>query len=433
MKYYLAIDMGASSGRHIVGWKTNGKIYTREVYRFSNGVETSNGHLIWNTERLFNEVKYGIKMSFEQFNRIESISVDTWGVDYVLIDNDGKELPPCYSYRDNHTSTAIRQVHELMPFDLLYSRTGIQFQPFNSIYKLFADCADGRLRQCSSFLMLPEYINYRLTGVIKKEYTNATTTGLVNVETQEFDKEIIATLSLPEKLFPSLSKPGEVVGHLLPEIVAEVGGQSTVMLCGSHDTASAFEAMDMEKDSILISSGTWSLIGAKICKANTSMMSKNANFTNEGGIGYIRYLKNVMGLWFNVRLHQEFELEYAEMQSLAKLSKYNKVFDVNDPVFTAPECMSAAIKKWYLDKGITPPETQADIINSVYISLAAEYKKSIAEIEMLTGIKYNTIYIVGGGAKNEIINSYTAELTGKNIIPMPIEATAIGNLKIQMR
>lgn len=433
MKYYLAIDIGASSGRHIIGWKDNGRIKTREIYRFANGANNKDGHLVWDTNQILNDIKCGIKVAFAEFKSIESIAVDTFGVDYVLIDGDGKEIYPCYAYRDNRTELAIGQVHGMTSFEYLYSHTGIQFQPFNSIYQLYADMTAGRLKNAAHFLMLPEYINYKLTGVIKKEYTNATTTGLVNAQTNEFDGEIIDALHLPAKLFPALYAHGETVGALTDDIAAEVGGQTTVKLCPSHDTASAFEAVDTDSASILISSGTWSLIGTKLKKAIITDACRKANFTNEGGVGYFRFLKNTTGMWLNVRLHQEFGLDYSGMQALARTSRYNKVFDVNDTAFTAPDKMSEAIEKWFSQRGITPPATQADYLNCVYLSLATEYKKAVEEIERLTATKYKKIYIVGGGAKNTNINDYTAELTSKTVIPMPIEATAIGNLKTQMR
>ncbi len=433
MKYYLAIDIGASSGRHIIGWRDNGSIKTREVYRFSNGVDNIDGDLVWNIARLFKEVKAGLKVAFSIYKQIESTAIDTWGVDYVLLDGSGKEILPCYAYRDSRTSLAIQQVHARMQFDCLYLRTGIQFQPFNTIYQLYADMTKGRLKDASAFLMLPEYFNYKLTGIVKKEYTNATTTGITNIKSKQFDEDIINALKLPKNLFLPLGKAGDIVGGLSQDIAVEVGGQTLVKLCASHDTASAFEAVDMEEDSILISSGTWSLIGAKLKDAKITKASKRANFTNEGGVGYIRFLKNITGLWFNIKLSQEFNLNYPKMQSLAKTSQYYKIFDVNDPAFNAPESMSKAIKHWFVCRGIAPPKTQADYINSVYLSLAAGYKKAIEEIEALAATKYNTIYIVGGGALVENINAYTAELTGKNVIALPIEATAIGNLKAQMR
>ncbi|MDE6966687.1 MAG: rhamnulokinase, partial [Clostridiales bacterium] len=217
MKYYLAIDIGASSGRHIVGWTDGGKMTTDEVYRFGNGVCNANGKLTWDIKSLFDNVVEGIKAALKKYPKIESFAIDTWGVDYVLINYD-EEILPCHSYRDGRTQNAIERVHGLVPFAELYSRTGIQFQPFNTVYQLCDDADSGRLDNATDFLMIPEYLTYKLTGVKSHEYTNATTTGLVNCATGEYDRDIIRRLGLPDHLFCALSKPRTVVGSLKPEI-----------------------------------------------------------------------------------------------------------------------------------------------------------------------------------------------------------------------
>ena len=223
MKYYLAIDIGASSGRHIVGWQENGAIQTKEVYRFPNGVNQLEGHLVWDIEALFMGVKAGIREAFSQFPEIESLSVDTWGVDYVLLKG-SKEVLPCYAYRDSRTNDTVDKVHGKIAFSRLYEITGCQFQPFNTIYQIYDDLLRGRLTGVTDMLMMPEYLLYKLTGVKAREFTNATTTGMVCCETGAFSDEILRALGLPEGLFPPLSKPGTVLGGLLPEIAAEVGG-----------------------------------------------------------------------------------------------------------------------------------------------------------------------------------------------------------------
>ena len=296
-KNYLAIDIGASSGRHIVGWMENGVLRTEEVYRFPNSVRWVDGHLEWDIDSLFANVKQGIWEAFAKYPVIESLSIDTWAVDYVLL-KDGKPLYPVYAYRDSRTQAIIPEVHSILPFAQLYQRTGIQFQPFNSIYQLYADKKVGRLAQAEDFLMIPEYLLWKLCGVKAREYTNATSTSLVNAQTGEYDPEILQALGLPEAMFPKLTAPGTVLGPLLPHIAAEVGGQTKVVLCATHDTASAVEGIPMEQgDAPFLSSGTWSLLGVKLETPITSPESCRANFTNEGGVGYIRYLKNIMGLW----------------------------------------------------------------------------------------------------------------------------------------
>ena len=295
-RIFLAIDIGASSGRHIVGIEADGALQTDEVYRFPNGMQRENGHLIWDIEGIFQHVKAGIKAAFAKYPHIDSLSIDTWAVDYVLLKG-GAALLPCHAYRDERTQAVIDEVHQHMPFAELYRRTGIQFQPFNSIYQLYEDAKTGRLQQADDFLMVPEYLLYRLCGVKAREYTNATSTGLVSAATKEYDPEILRALSLPARLFPRLTQPGTLLGQLTPDVAREVGGQTSVVLCATHDTASAVEGIPMAENAPFLSSGTWSLLGAKIPAPITTPESMACNFTNEGGVGYIRYLKNIMGLW----------------------------------------------------------------------------------------------------------------------------------------
>lgn len=425
-RVFLAIDIGASSGRHIVGLETDGQLRTDEVYRFPNGMQRENGHLIWDIEGIFQHVKAGIQAAFAKYPHIDSLSIDTWAVDYVLL-KDGQALLPCHAYRDERTQAVIDEVHQKMPFAELYRRTGIQFQPFNSIYQLYEDAQTGRLQQADDFLMVPEYLLYRLCGVKAREYTNATSTGLVSAQTKEYDPEILHALSLPEALFPRLTQPGTVLGPLTDEVAREVGGQTKVVLCATHDTASAVEGIPMTENAPFLSSGTWSLLGVKIPAPITTPESMACNFTNEGGVGYIRYLKNIMGLWIIQCIQKQLGISFADMVVLARESSYSHTFDVNDSRFSAPQDMMAEIRA-----AITPaPETDADLIRCVYLSLAESYGKAIRELEDLTGQTWQKLYIAGGGAKNALLNELTAQATGKEVVALPIEATALGNLKIQ--
>lgn len=429
-KYYLAIDLGASSGRHIIGWKENGEIKTKEIYRFENHMDSENGHLVWDTERLFREIKNGIKVAFSQYKNIESLAIDTWGVDYVLI-KDGKGVMPCYAYRDSRTANAIQEINSIIPFETLYKRTGIQFQPFNTVYQLYADKTANRLDGVSTFLMMPEYFNYLLTGTIMKEYTNATTTGLVNCKTKKFDTDVIGSLGLPEQIFSSLHEAGTIVGKLKDDVATEVGGQTVVKLCPSHDTACAFYAVDNEKESALISSGTWAILGAKIEEANVSDEAVKCNFSNEGGVGNFRFLKNITGMWINVCLKKIFGRSFDEMTALAAESKFDGVFDVNDKEFSLPENMNEKIARWFSDRNLEVPKTEGDLYRSAYRSMAMGYKKAVDELEKCENRSFEKIYIVGGGANNKLVNEFTREFTQKEIVAMPIEATAIGNIKSQ--
>ena len=425
MKYFLAIDIGASSGRHIVGWRENGEIKTKEVYRFPNGVTKKDGHLVWDIECLVNAVLAGIREAFRLYPKIESLSIDTWGVDYVLLDGD-KEIYPVYAYRDSRTEAVIPKVHEIIPFSELYSKVGCQFQPFNSIYQLYDDKLNGRLDIATDMLMIPEYLMYKLCGVKLREYTNATTMGMVN---GEFDMDIVRRLGYPERLFPKLSQPKTVLGDLLPEIAESVGGNTKVVLCATHDTGSAVEGIPMEENSPYISSGTWSLLGVKTPKPITDKGSEEANYSNEGGVGYNRYQKNIMGMWIVNELRREIcpDTPFPEIVKMAEESKCEAILDANAQELLAPESMKAAFDS--LTSGL---ESIADYFRCAYKSLALSYKKAIDELEANTGTKYEKLYIVGGGAKNAFLNRLTEEATGKKVVALPVEATALGNLKIQM-
>ena len=420
MQYCLAIDIGASSGRHIVGWMEHGTIQTKEVYRFPNGVHQVDGHLVWDIEALLREVKNGIRTAKAEFPDIQSLSVDTWGVDYVLLRGD-REVLPVYAYRDSRTETVIPQVHEKMPFSELYRRTGCQFQPFNSIYQLYADKLAGRLEGVTDLLMVPEYLLWKLCGGKAREYTNATTMGMVNAQTGAFDEEIIRTLGYPQHLFPKLSQPGTVIG--------EYEGIQCV-LCATHDTGSAVEGISMAGNAPYISSGTWSLLGVKTPKPITDAASEAANYSNEGGVDYNRYQKNIMGMWLVNELQRELcpGKPFPEIVQAAEASTCDILVDANAPEFLAPKSMKAAFDA-ATDGSL---QTIGDYFRCAYRSLAVSYRQALDELERNTGRTYEKLYIVGGGAKNAFLNRMTEEATGKKVIALPIEATALGNLKIQM-
>ena len=420
MRYYLAIDIGASSGRHIVGWLEKGVLKTEEVYRFPNGVTELDGHLTWDIDALTEHVRTGVDKALERFGKIESLSVDTWGVDCVLLKGE-EEVRPCYAYRDSRTEAVIPLVHEKMAFSELYRHTGIQFQPFNTIYQLYADKLAGRLEGVTDFLLMPEYLMYKLCGVKSHEYTNATTGGMVSAETGEYDVSILRALDLPEALFHPLQQPGTRIGDYKG---------IKVCLCATHDTGSAVEGIDMEKDAPYISSGTWSLLGVKTPKPITDEASQRANWSNEGGVGYNRYQKNIMGMWLINRLRDELcpDKAFGEIVSEAEASNFEETVDANAAAFLAPESMKAAFDEALNRK----PHTVGDYFRCAYRSLALCYGNAIEELQRNTGKTYDCIYIVGGGAKNAFLNRLTEEASGKTVIALPIEATAIGNLKSQI-
>ena len=429
MKCYLAIDLGASSGRHIIGYKKDNEIALTEIHRFKTGMDESKDGLIWNIKRLFKEIIKGIKLAFKKFPNIESISIDTWGVDYVLLNGD-KEIWPCFAYRNNRCNSSAIRVHTKIPFEELYQRTGIQFAPFNTIYQLNDDLEIGRLDNTTDYLMLPSYFIYKLTGIKTHEYTNESTGAFINIQTGKYDNEIIDSVGLPKKLFGDIEQPGFVVGDLLPQIQKKVGGNAKVILCATHDTGSAFEAVDIPDDGILISSGTWSLLGIKSKTPIISERSLKENYTNEGGVGYVRFLKNIMGMWINNELKREVLFTQEFIDNNIKNINYKVTFDVNDKSLSAPRSMKVALLNLLK---LCPPSNNLELFASIYRSLALSYKNAIDGLEEITHQKYNSIYIVGGGARNKYLNNLVEEYTGKKVVALPIEATALGNIKIQMK
>lgn len=428
-KYYLAIDIGASSGRHILGSVENGKLNLEEIYRFENFIETQNNSLVWNLSHLLSEVKNGLAKCKTIGKIPEYIAIDTWGVDYVLLDKSRKEIEPCFCYRDSRTKSIIDEVESLISPLSLYEKTGIQRQNFNTIYQLYADKKNGKLEQAKHFLMMPEYLSLKLTGVCKNEYTNATTTGLVNANEKVWDSDIISTLGLPKELFGAINTPSSVVGQFSVDIQKAVGFNSTVLFAPSHDTASAVCACPMADNDLYISSGTWSLIGTESTEPILSDNARQLNFTNEGGIDYrFRFLKNYMGMWLfqNIRRNLNKSMTYDEMMSLAKSASSYKYFDVNDSTLVAPKNMIDAIDK------LIDSDDLALILNSAYHSLAKSYADAVDEIEDVTDKKFNTIHIVGGGCQDKYLNALTRDYTGKSVTAGPIEATATGNIISQI-
>ena len=437
-KYYLAIDIGASSGRHMLASMVNGKIQLEEVYRFPNGMDNKNGTLCWDVERLFAEIKNGLKKC-KEIGKIPSyMGIDTWGVDYVLLDKDDKILGETVGYRDNRTNGMDAKVYETISLSALYERTGIQKQIFNTIYQLMAvkESHPEYLEQAKSILMIPDYFHFLLTGEKKNEYTNATTGQLVNAKTNEWDYELIDMLGYNKEMFQPVSMPGTVVGEFTKAIQEEVGFNCTVVLPATHDTGSAVLAVPTNDDNaIYISSGTWSLMGIERKEADCSMKSMQSNFTNEGGYDHrFRFLKNIMGLWMIQSVKKEFteDLSFAEICERASKETISSIVDCNDDCFLAPKSMIEAVKKFCQDTEQQVPETVGEIAAVIYNSLAKCYGDTIEEIEALTGEHYSTIDVVGGGANAGYLKQLTIKYTGRRVSAGPSEATAIGNIIVQM-
>lgn len=438
-RYFLAVDIGASSGRHILGHMDNGRLKITEIYRFENGMANKDGRLVWDVERLLGEIINGMKECAKLGKIPESMSVDTWAVDYVLLDENDRVLGDTYGYRDERTTGCDTEVYRLISEKELYARTGIQKQMFNTVYQLMADKfrRPEILRRAKTFLMLPDYFQFRLTGRKLSEYTNATSTQLVSPDTKQWDRELIRRLGYPEEMFLPLQTPGTEAGCLTKEVAEEVGFDCKVVLCGSHDTASAVMALPQEKgDGLYISSGTWSLMGVERSEADSSEGSRKANLTNEGGYDYrFRYLKNIMGLWMIQSVRHELNDAYSFAQ-LCGMAEENVDFpsrvDVNNSCFLAPADMRQEIQDYCRRTGQKVPQTPGELAAVVYRSLADCYGETAKELEKLTGKRYDSIYIIGGGANAGYLNQLTADATGKTVYAGPTEATAVGNLMAQM-
>ena len=448
-KYYLAVDIGASSGRHILSHMEDGRIVLEEIYRFSNACDIVNGHRVWDIKRLFRELINGMKKCAETGKIPLSMGIDSWAVDYVLLDKDDEMIGPCYAYRDTRTEGMDEEVSRIIPLNELYARTGIQKAAFNTIYQLMADKKNeaGPLDRAESFLMIPDYLNFLLTGVKKQEYTNASTTQLLSAAGSSWDYELIDLLGYPKRLFKELSLPGTSLGRLLPAIKDELGFDTLVILPATHDTASAVMSLPSnEEDVLYISSGTWSLMGCELLQAISSDRAQKANFTNEGGYDHrYRFLKNIMGLWMIQSVKKELEEGYeyegraededygfAHLCSKAELETIDSLIDADDERFLAPDSMIGEIRRACAEAGMQIPESPWQLARVIYRSLAVCYKNAAAEIEAITGKSFNSINIVGGGSNADWLNSLTAQLTGKMVFAGPSEASAVGNLGAQM-
>ena len=416
----------------------DGKMQLEEVYRFPNGMDNKNGTLCWDVDRLITEIKNGLKKCKEIGKIPVSMGIDTWGVDYVLLDKDDNILGDTVGYRDSRTEGMDEKVYEVIPQDDLYARTGIQKQIFNTIYQLMAvkESHPEYLEQAETILMIPDYFNFLLTGVKMNEYTEATTGQLISPKTNDWDYELIDMLGYNSKMFRPVSMPGTVVGDFTENVQKEVGFNCTVVLPATHDTGSAVLAVPTnDDDAVYISSGTWSLMGIERKEADCSMESMKANFTNEGGYDHrFRYLKNIMGLWMIQSVKKEFteDLSFAEICEMASKETIPSIVDCNDDCFLAPESMIEAVQKFCRDTDQPVPETVGEISSVIYNSLAKCYGDTVEEIEAITGKKYSTIYVVGGGSNAGYLNELTAKYTGRKVSAGPSEATAIGNIIVQM-
>ena len=439
MEYYLAIDIGASSGRHILGSVENGKLKLEEIYRFENGISKVDDEYCWDIDKLFKNIKIGIKKCVELGKTPKSVGIDTWAVDFVLLDKKDEIIGNVVSYRDDRTEGMMEEVFKIIPKDMMYLYTGIQFQRFNTIYQLLSIKKNKPeiLEKAKTFLMIPDYLNFLLTGKKVNEYTNATTTQLVNSFDRTWDPKILDDLGIKKDIFQDIKLPKTKIGGLRSELVEEFGFDMEVILPATHDTGSAFiSSVCNDSDSIYLSSGTWSLIGLEnrfpLCVPQTM----EYNFTNEGGIDYkFRFLKNIMGLWVIQEVSRNLENKYsfAELVDLAReKSNFASIVDVNDDRFLKPENMINEIKDYCMETNQKIPTNVGEIAMCVYNSLAHCYQKAIENIEEIFEKEFKRINIFGGGCQNNFLNELVAKVTGKEVLAGPVEATAIGNIVAQL-
>lgn len=438
MQYYLAVDIGASSGRHILSHLENGKIILEEIYRFSNGMVEVDGEKVWDSKKLFEDILTGMRKCYELGKIPVSMGIDTWAVDFALLDKEDHLIGKTVGYRDGRTKGMDQEVYKVISQDQLYERTGIQKQIFNTIYQLMAVKMKKpqELADAKTMLLIPDYFNFLLTGRKVTEYTNASTTQLLHPKTKEWDFELIDMLGFPRDIFTEIKLPGTIVGELTEEIQKKVGFCCKVVLPATHDTGSAVVAVPSnEEDVLYISSGTWSLMGTELKEAICTKKSMEKNLTNEGGYDYrFRYLKNIMGMWMINSAKKEIadDMSYADICAMASKTTIASIVPANDDRFLAPKNMTEEVKAACRESGQQVPEGIAEVAAVIYHSLAKCYADTMNEIEEITSKSYDCIHIVGGGSNAVYLNELTAKACGKTVYTGPTEATAVGNVAAQM-
>lgn len=441
---FLAFDFGASSGRAMLATFDGDKITLEEKHRFSNDPVLVNGDLHWDVLRLFHEIKQGILKCANSGDRdIDCIGIDTWGVDYGLLDKNDKLLGNPYHYRDTRTEGMYEEAFKRVPKEEIFKETGIAFNWFNTIFQLLSAKLSGdvTLEQAKTLLFMPDLFNFFLTGEKKTEYTVASTSQMFDSVKHDWAYDVLHKLGLPEDLFTEIVYPGEKVGTLRPELAEELGvGQIPVIAVASHDTGSAVASVPVvgEKDFIYISSGTWSLMGVELNQPNLSDEALSYNFTNEGGVDKtIRFLKNIMGLWLIQESRRQWDregelLSFDELERQANAAQpFASMIDPDDEAFQTPGNMPERIREYCRKTGQKVPETKGEIVRCIAQSLAFRYRYTVEGMERVTGNPYNVIHIVGGGIKDKMICQFTANATKRTVSAGPVEATSIGNIIVQ--
>lgn len=437
-KTYIAIDIGASSGRLMLSEKGPfEKITLEEIHRFKNGFSEIDGINYWDADHLIKEIVIGLQKVKQRGIQECYVGIDTWGVDYCLVDEQGRVLSQPVSYRDARTEQAMEEFDQKMSLHTLYEKTGIQMQPFNTVFQLLREDQE-KLAKAKQLLMIPDYLGCVLTGNAVLEKTNASTMQLMNLETRKLDEEVLSAIHVEKELFPKLVEPGTVLGPILKTRFPEYDlPDATVITIASHDTASAVAGTPGKGENwAYISSGTWSLMGIEMEEGVSSKEAFEANFTNEWGVqGTIRFLKNIMGMWLiqEVARMQGYRYSYPELAELASQEEaFVSLIDVNDPRFMNPQNMITEIQNYCRERNQKIPETAGTLARCIYDSLALCYAVELEILEKITGRTITQLHIVGGGSNNDFLNQLTADACGIHVFAGPGEATAIGNIMVQM-
>lgn len=438
MTHHIAVDIGASSGRLVLGMLQDGKIRLREVHRFANGFHERDGSCFWDIDYLFGEIIAGLEKAKSEGIGQCTLGIDTWAVDYVLLDPAGHRIQEVYAYRDYRTEHAMQRLAELIPPATVYHKTGIQQLNFNTLYQLFVHDRE-ELSRADSILMVPDYLYYRLTGKKGNETTNASTMQLLNLETRDFDTELLELLSLRKEQFPGLIEPGNELGTLRSELMEQFDlPECRVIVVATHDTASAVLGIPAVKgrNAAYLSSGTWSLLGVELNQPLNNAKAMAANYTNEwGAYGTFRFLKNIMGLWLiqEVRRLGGYRYSFAELTDLAAQAEpFRSLIPCNHDRFLNPDHMILEIQKACEQYGEPVPESIGQVARCIFDSLALSYRTHMEELELLIGESIDMLQIVGGGANNELLCGLTANVLGRDVSAGPTESTALGNLAVQM-
>ena len=444
-RYFLAFDLGASSGRAILGTLSNDNLELTEIHRFSNQMQLINGHYFWNIFSLFNELKIGLRKCVKEFGiQPESIGIDTWGVDFVHLTKEGLILSLPFAYRDSRTNTSMDDLFQIVPKEEVYAQTGIQFMQFNSLFQLFSMVKDqsSLLGITDSILFMPDALNYLFSGVKKSEFSIASTSQMIIPGTCDWNYELIEKAGIPTHVLQEIILPGTILGNIKDDVACETGSKTVpVIAVAGHDTGSAIVAVPCKQDNFAyISSGTWSLMGIESQKPLVSEQTLRLNFTNEGGVGgTTRFLKNIMGMWLIQEVQRVWDAEgtkytWPEMVELARKSEpFRFLINPDDSMFLNPRDMAQAVRDFCYQTAQGTPQNHGEVIRCIYDSLALKYRFTLEQICDVTRQPIEVIHIIGGGANNHFLNQLTADATGLNVVAGPAEATAIGNIMIQAK